>query len=71
MKGSLVLYIIKNILVLFFGVMIALSGWAQSHLEHGDLLDWSEMIEPEHFLSWLGPIAGVCLAFLLKQESKS
>jgi len=40
----------KNLLVFVASIMVALSGWGQTHLEHGDLLSWSEIVEPSHFL---------------------
>jgi len=60
----------KNALVIFFSCLVALSGWAQVHVGHGDLLEWREIIEPAHLLSLLGPIGGVFLAFFLKEQRK-
>ena len=66
LKQSNFMYIIKQIVVLIASIMIALSGWAEAHLEHGDLLSWAEVFEPAHLLSLLGPLGGVLVAFFMR-----
>ena len=65
-RKSNFMYIIKQSGVLIASIMIALSGWAEAHLEHGDLLSWAEVMEPEHILSLLGPLGGVLVAFFMR-----
>ena len=66
LKQSNFMYIIKPGVVLIASIMVALSGWAQTHMEHGDLLSWSEILEPAHILSLLGPLGGVLVAFFMR-----
>ena len=70
-KQSNFTYIIKQIVVLVASIMVALSGWAQTHMEHGDLLSWAEVLEPAHLLSLLGPVGGVFVAFFMRGNNKT